>query len=127
MVAVVCAAVLAFAAGVSDVDGAGGKGKAVVVVDLNVASAEELCTLPGIGPKKADAILALRHKKPFTRVTQLLQVKGIGPKTLDKLKPHLRLSAPSVSAPAPVSTAPVPAPAASARREPVPPLAPLVP
>ena len=74
-----------------------------VVVDVNTASADELCTLPGIGPKKALAIIALRQKKPFTRLTQLLQVKGIGPKTLEKLKPYLRLSAPT---PAPTPTSP---------------------
>ncbi len=111
MVASVCAAVLVFAAAVTDVDdeGAnkdnkGSKARVSVVVDLNQATVEELCTLPGIGPKKADAILALRHKKPFTRVTQLLQVKGIGPKTLDKLKPHLRVT----TATTPTATTPLP-------------------
>ena len=59
------------------------------VVDLNTASVQELCTLPGIGPKKAEAIIGLREKRPFTRVTQLLLVKGIGPKTLARLKPRL--------------------------------------
>ena len=68
-----------------------GKAASVDVVDLNQASAVELCTLPGIGPKKAEAILALRNKRAFTRVTQLLQVKGIGPKTLARLKARVRL------------------------------------
>ena len=67
-----------------------------VVVNVNVASIEELCTLPGIGRKKAEAIVALRTRRPLTRVTQLLQVKGIGPKTLHRLKPMLSV------APAPV-------------------------
>jgi competence protein ComEA len=58
-------------------------------VDLNVATAEQLQRLPGIGPKKAEAILALRQKRPFTRVTQLLEVRGIGKRTLDRLKPHV--------------------------------------
>ncbi len=57
------------------------------LVDLNSAGADELCTLPGIGPKKAEAILAFRSKRPFTRVTQLLEVKGIGKRTLDRLRP----------------------------------------
>lgn len=73
----------------------------LTVVNLNAASIEELCTLPGIGPKKAEAIVALRQKKPLTRVTQLLQVKGIGAKTLQRLKPML-----SVALPTPLETAP---------------------
>lgn len=70
------------------------------VVDLNRAGVDELCTLPGIGRKKAEAIIALRDRRPFTRVTQLLQIKGIGHKTLLKLKPRVTVT------PAP-STAPV--------------------
>jgi competence protein ComEA len=72
------------------------------VVDLNTASVQELCTLPGIGPKKAEAIISLREKRPFTRVTQLLLVKGIGPKTLTRLKPRL------VVGPARAEAGPVP-------------------
>lgn len=68
------------------------------VVNVNVASVEELCTLPGIGRKKAEAIVALRTRRPLTRVTQLLQVKGIGPKTLQRLKPRLSVT------PAPLSS-----------------------
>lgn len=76
------------------------------VVNLNVASIEELCTLPGIGRKKAEAIVALRTRKPLTRVTQLLQVKGIGPKTLRRLKPMLSVAPVSPEAPA-VSGSPI--------------------
>jgi competence protein ComEA len=69
----------------------GDEAEAVVgpVVDLNQAGIDELCTLPGIGRKKAEAIVALRDRRPLTRVTQLLQVKGIGHKTLQKLKPRV--------------------------------------
>ncbi len=65
---------------------------AAPVLNINAASIEELCTLPGIGRKKAEAIVALRTRRPLTRVTQLLQVKGIGPKTLHRLKPRLSVS-----------------------------------
>lgn len=71
---------------------------AALVLDLNHASAEELTQLPGIGPKRAEAIVARRKQRPFTRVTQLLEVKGIGKRTLERLRPHLRL-VPAVSLP----------------------------
>lgn len=58
-------------------------------IDVNVASVEELCRLPGIGPRKAEAIAALRDKRRVTRPTQLLLVKGIGKKTLEKMLPYL--------------------------------------
>lgn len=61
-------------------------------VDLNTATVEELCALPGVGPKKAEAILELRKKRPFTRVTQLLEVRGIGKKTLERLKAYVRIA-----------------------------------
>lgn len=60
-------------------------------VELNTATVEELCALPGIGPKKAEAIVALRQKQRIVRPTQLLRVKGIGPKILEKLRPHIRI------------------------------------
>lgn len=75
--------------------------KVIKVVNLNTATEEELCTLPGIGEKKAKAIMALRTKQPFLRVTQLLQVKGFGPKTLTRLKPYLTVGALAPAKPAP--------------------------
>lgn len=62
------------------------------IVELNQASLEELQRLPGIGPRKAEAILELRKKRPFTRVTQLLEVKGVGKRTLERLKPWVRVT-----------------------------------
>jgi competence protein ComEA len=62
------------------------------VVNLNAASAEELERLPGIGPSRAQAILALRTQLTrFTRLEQLLRVKGIGRATFRKLRPLLTL------------------------------------
>lgn len=66
-------------------------------LELNHATLEELQTLPGIGPRKAEAIVELRKKRPFTRVTQLLEVKGVGRKTLERLKPWVRV-APAIAA-----------------------------
>lgn len=63
-------------------------------VDLNTATVEQLCTLPGIGKKKAEAIIAQRERHPYRRITQLLRVKGIGPRTVRRLKPLLRVGPP---------------------------------
>jgi competence protein ComEA len=63
---------------------------------LNLAGASDLRHLPGIGAKRAEAILVLRAKLGgrFKRVTDLLRVKGIGPKGLKKIEPHVLLDAP---------------------------------
>jgi competence protein ComEA len=61
-------------------------------IDLNKATLEQLDALPGIGPAKAQAILETRLSHGgFKRIDELLDVPGIGAKTLDKLKPHLIL------------------------------------
>ncbi|MCL2495058.1 MAG: helix-hairpin-helix domain-containing protein [Oscillospiraceae bacterium] len=59
-------------------------------VNLNTATQAQLETLPGIGPVKAQAILAWRAANGgFTNANQLLQVSGIGQKTLDGLAPYV--------------------------------------
>lgn len=61
-------------------------------VILNLASADELTKLPGVGMKRATAIVALRTKlKRFKHATDLLRVKGIGPRGLQRMLPHLVL------------------------------------
>jgi competence protein ComEA len=62
-------------------------------VILNLAGPDQLRKLPGVGEKRAHAIVALRTKLGgrFKRVTDLLRVKGIGPKGLKKMEPHLVL------------------------------------
>jgi competence protein ComEA len=63
---------------------------AAAPLDLNAATAEQLETLPGIGPALAARIVAYRDEHgPFTRVEQLDNVKGIGAQTLTKLRPSL--------------------------------------
>ncbi|MGN8897502.1 ComEA family DNA-binding protein [Flavonifractor sp. HCP28S3_F3] len=48
-------------------------------VDLNTATAEELMTLPGIGEKRAEAIIAYREANgPFRIPEELTEVDGIG-------------------------------------------------
>lgn len=71
------------------VPGLPGAGTAVLV-NLNTAGQAELETLPQVGPVTAQAILAWRTEHGgFTRVDELLEVDGIGAKTLERLLPHV--------------------------------------
>jgi len=64
-------------------------------VILNQASVDDLRHLPGVGQKRADAILALRARLGrFKQVNDLLRVKGIGVRGLKKIMPHVVLDAP---------------------------------
>lgn len=62
-------------------------------VDVNACDAAALATLPGIGPTRAAAILAERTAHgPFRSVEDLLRIRGIGPRTLDRMRSYLVLS-----------------------------------
>ncbi len=64
-------------------------------VDVNVATAEELTRLPGIGPAKAQAVVIHRERHgPFASLDGLLDVRGIGPATLERLRPMATVSMP---------------------------------
>lgn len=61
-------------------------------VNINTADATQLALLPGIGPKAADSIIEYRKSAgDFTSIDDLVKVKGIGPKTMEKLRPYLSL------------------------------------
>ncbi|WP_082033944.1 ComEA family DNA-binding protein [Cohnella kolymensis] len=63
---------------------------ASTLLDLNTARQSQLEDLPGIGASKAKAIIAFREQNgAFKSVKQLLEVKGIGPKMLEKIEPHV--------------------------------------
>ena len=63
-----------------------------VPLDINQASVTELSQVPGINDKLADAIVALRVRRGgFTELENLCEVKGIGPATVNRLCPYLRV------------------------------------
>lgn len=61
-------------------------------VDVNRADAVTLQTLPGVGPALAGRIIALRKERGgFRRVEELLDVRGIGEATLERLRTRIRI------------------------------------
>ncbi len=63
-------------------------------LDLNTATVEQLQQLPGIGPATAKAIVRFREKSGlFHRVEDLLAVRGITKRKLEKLRPYVTVNA----------------------------------
>lgn len=61
-------------------------------INLNTATADQLDTVPGIGPVTAQRILDHRKRiGRFSTIDQLLDVSGIGTKTLEKIRPWVRV------------------------------------
>lgn len=59
-------------------------------VDINTAELPELTMLPGIGDKLAQRILDSRKTDgPFSSHDEVQRVKGIGPRTVERLRPYL--------------------------------------
>ena len=67
-------------------------GKPSELVGLNSSSAEQLEQLPGVGPVMAERILEFRNANgPYKKIEDLLKVRGIGDRTLTKLRPLVKL------------------------------------
>lgn len=70
-------------------------------VNINTASADQLATLPGVGPKLAARIVEFRQKSGAFKSTQeLLNVQGVGEKNFLKMQSHLTLGDGATKAPA---------------------------
>ena len=59
-------------------------------LNLNIATADQLAELPGIGPKTAQVIINFRNASgPFRRVEDLLAIRGISRKKLESIRPYV--------------------------------------
>ena len=68
---------------------------ATAPVNLNTATAEQLATIPGVGPKMAERIIDYRQKNGgFKKVEDLMNVSGVGEKSFLKMKPLITVTAP---------------------------------
>jgi len=63
----------------------------VFVLDPNTAPADSLELLPGIGRVLADRIVAYRQHQRFEQEIDITEVKGIGPRLYERIKPYLKV------------------------------------
>jgi competence ComEA-like helix-hairpin-helix protein len=63
----------------------------IFLLDPNTAPADSLELLPGIGPVLADRIVAYRQNHRFQSEIDITEIKGIGPKLYEQIKPYLRI------------------------------------
>ena len=60
-------------------------------ININEAGPDVLVRLPGIGPSRAQAIIAEREKRRFRRVEDIIRVPGIGRKTFSRIRDSIRV------------------------------------
>lgn len=60
-------------------------------ININEAGVEDLVSLPGIGPSRAQAIVAEREKRRFRRIEDIMRVPGIGRKTFGRIRSAIRV------------------------------------
>jgi competence protein ComEA len=72
---------------------------AAAPVNLNTATMDQLATIPGIGVKTAERIIAYRQKNGgFKKIEDLMNVSGVGEKSFLKMKPLITVAAVKASA-----------------------------
>lgn len=64
----------------------------IFVLDPNTAPADSQELLPGIGRVLADRIVEYRQHHRFEKAIDITEVKGIGPKTFERLRPYLKVN-----------------------------------
>jgi competence ComEA-like helix-hairpin-helix protein len=60
-------------------------------INLNTASKVELMKLPGVGEKTAIAILEYRKSNKFVKPSDIMKIKGIGPKKFEKMREYIEV------------------------------------
>ena len=66
--------------------------KKIEIININTAKKDELIFLPNVGPVTAERIIRFREDfGVFKSIDDLIRVKGIGPKTLDKLRKYVTI------------------------------------
>jgi competence ComEA-like helix-hairpin-helix protein len=65
-------------------------------ININTATVKELVALPGIGEKHARSIIASRNARggQFNSLDEIVQIDGIGPATVDKMRPYVFVGPP---------------------------------
>ena len=63
-----------------------GPGPGSLIVNLNTGTLNELETVPGIGPARAQQIIA---RRPYATVDELIEIPGIGGATLEGIRPFV--------------------------------------
>jgi competence protein ComEA len=63
-----------------------------LLININTAGFEELQEIHGIGPVLAGRILDYRARRPFRRPEDLIEIKGIGPKSFEKMRPYVTVN-----------------------------------
>jgi competence ComEA-like helix-hairpin-helix protein len=69
-------------------------------ININTADSAQLQLVPGIGPSTAEKILQMRKSYgTFKSVNDLMAIRGLGPKRLEKMGKYITVGKPAVSAP----------------------------
>jgi len=69
-------------------------------ININTADSTQLQLVPGIGPSTAEKILQMRKSYgAFKSVNDLMAIRGLGPKRLEKMRKYLTVGKPASAAP----------------------------